>query len=191
MANSLHLATKLDSNSSALYRSTPERSAKNAQWAAEDLLPLISGLMLGLSFPPTNAVPFAFVGLIPLLVYLDKSVSKRRILIAGIMFPVAFYGFTLNWLAGMIGFSWLAIPGYLAVVFIQGCGFLVVLLPVLLLRKYLALPFFATVPFAWVACERIRGYGDLGFPWCALGYSLTRFPFLVQFADLVGGRWRL
>ena len=43
-----------------------------------------------------------------------------------------------------------------------------------------------TVPFAWVACERPHGYGDLGFPWRTLGYSLTSSPFIVQFADLAG-----
>jgi apolipoprotein N-acyltransferase len=102
------------------------------------------------------------------------------------MFPIGFYGFILNWLVGLVGFSWWAAPGYLGVELIQCCGFLVFLLPVVLLRKYLELPIVVTVPFAWVACECIRGYGDLGFPWCALGYSLTRFPFMLQIADLTG-----
>jgi apolipoprotein N-acyltransferase len=158
----------------------------NGRWSKQDVLPVVSGLMLGLSFAPTNLVPLAFVGLIPLLVYLDGPVSKAKLLRAGLLFPIAFYGLTLNWLAGMVGFSWLAAPGYLAIVLLHLCGFFVFLLPVVLLRSYVALPFIATAPFAWVACECIRGYGDMGFPWCTLGYALTRFPFMVQFADVVG-----
>ena len=142
--------------------------------------------MLGLAFAPTNLVILAFIGLLPLLIYLDGPITVTRIVRASFMFPLVLYGFTLNWLAGMAGFSWLAVPGYLIIVFVYSCGFLVFTLPVVLLKKYLGLPFIATAPFAWVACERLRGYGDLAFPWSNLGCSLTRFPFLVQFADLVG-----
>lgn len=163
-----------------------KQRANRDNWSREDLLPPIAGFMLGLSFPPCNILPFAFVGLVPLLIYLDGPVSKTRILRAGITFPLAFYGFTLNWLTGMVGFSWLAAPGYVAILLLYLCNFFVFVLPVVLLRGYLSLPFVVTVPFAWVACERLRGYGDMSFPWCTLGYSLTRFPFIVQFADLAG-----
>src|SRR5262249_19058805 len=39
--------------------------------------------------------------------------------------------------------------------------------------------------------ERLRGYGDLGFPWRTLGYCFTCSPCIVQFADLAGvfGIW--
>lgn len=142
--------------------------------------------MFGLAFQPVNFVPLAFIGLVPLLFYLDHPPTISRIIRASFMFPIAFYGFTLNWLAGMAGFSWLAVPGYIAIVFVYCCGFFVFTLPVVLLKEYLGLPFIATAPFAWVACERLRGYGDLAFPWSNLGCSLTSVPFLLQFADLVG-----
>lgn len=142
--------------------------------------------MIGLAFEPTNLVFLAFVGLIPLLIYLDGPVSKKRILRASFIFPITFYGFTLNWIAGMMSFSWLSVPAYLLIIFVYCCGFFVFTLPVVFLKQYLGLPFFVTAPFAWVACERLRGYGDLAFPWSNLGCSLSRFPFLVQFADVVG-----
>ena len=156
------------------------------RWRSEDLLPALSGLAIGLAFAPVNLVFLAFVGVVPLLVYLDCPPSVRRIARASLLFAAAFYGFTLNWLAGMVGFSWLAVPGYLIIVFLHCCGFFVFTLPVVLLKRYLSLPFIATAPVAWVACERLRGCGDMGFPWSTLGYSLTRFPFLVQFADITG-----
>jgi apolipoprotein N-acyltransferase len=142
--------------------------------------------MLALAFAPTNLVGLAFVGLVPLFLYLDGPVTRTRLIRASFILPVVLYGFTLNWLAGMAGFSWLAVPGYIVIIFVYSCGFFVFTLPVVLLKRYLGLPVIATAPFAWVACERLRGYGDLAFPWSNLGCSLTGFPFLVQFADIVG-----
>ncbi|PYV75243.1 MAG: apolipoprotein N-acyltransferase [Acidobacteria bacterium] len=187
MADSSPLTAKPDSTAPSVAPSILTASVvKRKSWSREDLLPALSGLMLGLAFAPTNLVILAFIGLLPLLIYLDGPITVTRIVRASFMFPLVLYGFTLNWLAGMAGFSWLAVPGYLIIVFVYSCGFLVFTLPVVLLKKYLGLPFIATAPFAWVACERLRGYGDLAFPWSNLGCSLTRFPFLVQFADLVG-----
>ena len=155
-------------------------------WSWEDGLPAVSGLLLALAFAPTSLWWLAFVGLVPLLIYLDHSPNLRRTIRGGVIFAVVLYGFTLNWLAGMVQFSWLCVPAYLFVVFLFACGFFVFIISVVALRSYLSLPFWCTVPFAWVACERLRGYGDLSFPWSNLGYTLTSVPFLVQFADIGG-----
>lgn len=167
--------------------STPQVSpSKRNSWSREDFLPALSGILLGLAFAPTNLFFLAFVGLVPLFIYLDQPLSRARIIRASLICPWVLYGFTLNWLAGMVGFSWLSVPGYIIIVSVYACGFFVFVLPVVLLKKYLSLPFWATAPFAWVACERLRGYGDLAFPWSDLGCSLTGFPFVIQFADIVG-----
>src|SRR5258708_4117361 len=160
--------------------------SKRNSWSRKDFLPALSGILLGLAFAPTNLFFLAFVGLVPLFVYLDGPLNRARIIRAGLISPWVLYGFTLNWLAGMVGFSWLSVPGYIIIVSVYACGFFVFVLPVVLLKKYLSLPFWATAPFAWVACERLRGYGDLAFPWSNLGCSLTGAPFLIQFADIVG-----
>jgi apolipoprotein N-acyltransferase len=128
----------------------------------------------------------AFVGLVPLLIYLDHSPNLRRTIRGGVIFAVVLYGFTLNWLAGMVQFSWLCVPAYVFVVLLYACGFFVFVIPVVTLKSYLSLPFWCAAPFAWVARERLRGYGDLAFPWSNLGCTLTSFPFLVQFADIAG-----
>src|SRR5207247_7356470 len=111
-------------------------------------LPALSGLMLVLSFAPTNLFILAFIGLVPLLIYLDGPITVTRIVRASFIFPFVLYGFTLNWLAGMAGFSWLAVPGYLIIVFVYSCGFFVFTLPVVLLKKYLRLSFLLIALFA-------------------------------------------
>jgi apolipoprotein N-acyltransferase len=180
-------STTPDSTAVVQARSMPQSARlPEHRWGREDLLPALSGLLLALSWSPFNLFPLAFVGLFPLFIYLDRPLSFHRIIRAGVLCSVLFYGVTLNWLAGMAGFSWLAVPGYMIIVFVYTCGFFVFILPVVLLKNYLGLPFIATAPFAWVACERLRGYGDLAFPWTTLGSALTRFPFLIQVADMVG-----
>ncbi len=155
-------------------------------WNKEDLYPVLSGLLMALSFPPINLSFLAFVALVPLFVYLDKPFTLTRTARAGLLCSIVFFGITLNWINAVGAFSWLAFPGYVVIILLHAANFFFFVLPVVALKDYLSLPFLYTAPFAWVACERLRAYGDLAFPWTPLGYALTRFPFLLQFADFVG-----
>jgi apolipoprotein N-acyltransferase len=139
-----------------------------------------------LCFPPISLTFLAFIALVPLFLYLDAPVTFQRTARAGLLTAIPFFGITLSWLNSVGTISWLAFPAYVAVVAVHAAGFFCFILPVVALKGYLSLPFMYTAPFAWVACERLRAYGDLSAPWTNLGYSLTRFPFLLQFADVVG-----
>jgi apolipoprotein N-acyltransferase len=145
-----------------------------------------AGISLALCFPPISLTFLAFIALVPLFLYLDGPVTLQRTARAGLLTAVPFFGITLSWLNSVGTISWLAFPAYAAAVLLHVAGFFCFVTPIAVLKKYLALPFLFTAPFAWVVCERLRGYGDLAFPWTCFGYSLTRFPFLLQFADVVG-----
>ncbi len=141
---------------------------------------------MALSFPPINLSFLAFVALVPLFLYLDKPFPLARTARGGFLCSIVFFGVALNWINAVGAFSWLAFPGYVVIVLCHVANFFFFLLPVVALKNYLSLPFLYTAPFAWVVCERLRAYGDLSFPWTPFGYALTKFPFLLQFADLVG-----
>src|SRR5437899_10234996 len=80
MADSSPLTTKPDSTAPSAAPSILTASAvKRKSWSREDLLPALSGLMLGLAFAPTNLVILAFIGLLPLLIYLDGPITVTRI----------------------------------------------------------------------------------------------------------------
>jgi apolipoprotein N-acyltransferase len=161
-------------------------STQSHSWSREDLYPVCSGLLMALSFPPMVLSFVAFVALVPLFLYLDKPASFSRTVRAGLLTSATFFGVTLSWLNSAGSISWLAFPAYVAVVAVHMAGFFCFVLPVVALRNYLGLPFLFTAPFAWVACERLRAYGDLAAPWTNIGYSLTNVPFFLQFADIVG-----
>jgi apolipoprotein N-acyltransferase len=159
---------------------------KKQGWHREDLYPVCTGLLMALSFSPMNLSFLAFVALVPLFVYLDKPWTLSRTVRAGVLTATTFFGITLSWLNAVGTISWLAFPAYAAVVAVHVVGFFCFVLPVVALKNYLALPFLFTAPFAWVACERLRSYGDLSAPWTNFGYALAKFPVLLQFADVVG-----
>jgi apolipoprotein N-acyltransferase len=161
-------------------------SSRGRSWEGEDLYPVLSGLLMSLATPPVHLSFLAFVALVPLFAYLDKRLTFARTTRAGILAGAVYFGVSLSWLVAVGKFSWLAFPGYAIIVAFHILNFFFFIIPVVALKHYLSLPFAATAPFAWVACERLRGYGDLAFPWTNFGYSLTKFPFFLQFADLVG-----
>ena len=170
---------------------TPSRSsvwgAKVNSWSAEDLYPALAGLLMALSCPPINLSFLAFVALVPLFLYLDKPFTLTRTVRAGVLCSIVYFGIELSWVNAMGTFSWLAIPGYLVILLgLHVPNFFFFVITIVALRNYICVPFLYSAPFAWVICERLRCYGDLSFPWCTFGYSLTRFPFLLQFADLTG-----
>jgi apolipoprotein N-acyltransferase len=173
--------------SSIIAQSTALTSSTQSHfWSREDLYPVCSGLLMALSFPPMVLSFVAFVALVPLFLYLDKPASFSRTVRAGLLTSATFFGITLSWLNSVGTISWLAFPAYVAVVAVHVAGFFCFVLPVVALRNYLGLPFLFTAPWAWVACERLRAYGDLAAPWTNIGYSLTNVPFFLQFADIVG-----
>jgi apolipoprotein N-acyltransferase len=143
-------------------------------------------VLLALSFPPISLSYLAFVALVPLFYYLDDGGAGRAVK-GGILAGVVFFGITLSWLVSVARFSWLAIPAYLFIVIgLHVTNFLLFTIGISGLRRYVGLPLIATAPFLWVVCERLRGLGDLAFPWTSFGYALTRFPLLLQFADITG-----
>ena len=155
-------------------------------FSRDELYPLASGILLALSLPPINLSFLALVALVPLFAYLDRNLTAGRIIRGGIITSVVYFGINLNWLIYVGRFSWLIYPGYATILFIYTCNFFVFILAVVLARTYLSIDFVYTAPFAWVVSERLRGYGDIAFPWSTFGYSLTAFPFFLQFADVVG-----
>ena len=176
-----------DVTSKPIAQSTTLTPLSHSQgWHTEDLLPVLSGICLALSFPPIGLTFLAFVALVPLFLYLDKPVTFQRTARAGLLSAIPFFGIILSWLNSVGTISWLAFPAYAAVVVVHVAGFFCFILPVVALKNYLSLSLLYTAPFAWVACERLRAYGDLSAPWTNLGYSLTNFTFLLQFADVVG-----
>jgi apolipoprotein N-acyltransferase len=153
---------------------------------------LASGLLLAAAFPPLSLGPLSCVALIPVLVALHRRANCPRVFFkTGHLFGVAFFFAHLWWIvklspAASITVPWLMMPAtivlvlYLAVY--PGLFFL--------LLRWIGRgrPLFAALlgPALWVIIEWIRSSGEFGFPWGSIGYSLVRYPVMMQGAALFG-----
>lgn len=157
-------------------------------------LPALAGLLLALAHPPARLLLPAFVGLVPLLVFIEDQpageVGRWAATRAGFLTGALYFGIQLYWLAiALLRYSLLAIPAYLATVLIL-TGFAGAFAwAVHYTRERLPLPLALNAALLWTLLEWVQAHlGDLAFPWLGLGAALTPFPTLAGAADLVGAR---
>jgi len=157
-------------------------------------LPVVSGLLLTLSFPPFHLLIPPFFALVPYLVFVDRAtrdraggVSVRR---ATFWMGIVYFGTLLYWLfAALVFYTWLALLGYVITIVVLSGILALGGWGIHTLRWRHAIPFWISLPVFWTAAEWAQGHlGDVAFPWLGLGHSLTGYPALVGFADLTGVR---
>jgi apolipoprotein N-acyltransferase len=154
----------------------------------ELLLGLISGILLGLSFPPIPLPYLLFVGLIPYLMVLEKRETLAEVN-RFTYFTIFFFNLiTLYWVG-----SWtpdadpfLMIAGTVLMFFNP----IVFVIPSTL--YYLSRKSFGSraalflLPWFWLFYEYIYSITDFKFPWLSLSNGLPYFTSYIQIADIIG-----
>lgn len=151
---------------------------------------ILSGIMLGISFPPFP-FPFQlffFIGLVPYFFVIEKRKTLIEINQASYLTFFVFSVITLYWVG-----SWqkntdpfLMISGIL-LLFVNP---LFLLIPSTL--YYFSRKIFSNkislflFPFFWVAYEYAYMLTDLSFPWLTFGNGLSHFTSFIQIADVIG-----
>lgn len=154
------------------------------------ILMLITGCLIGISFPPYQFGFIAFIGFIPLLFaidYLQNLSKKKQILSLYICFFV-YHGIT-NWWVGswqaqsdpfliIAGIAlWLGHPFFLMIPF----------LAFIYIKKRIASIYASlSLPFLIVAYEWLHSLTDLSYPWLSFGYTQIYHSYIVQIADIAG-----
>ena len=148
-------------------------------------LSVISGILIGLSYPPSPLGFLAWFGLVPLIhILLNSSTinSMKWSFISGVIVNViTVYWFGLNSGAELIPaiISMVAAIIYLSAFWIL-FGFLCC--------SYHKMTGYgiSIVPFLWVSIEYLRSFGPLSFPWINLALTQTFSLPLIQIADVTG-----
>lgn len=148
------------------------------------LLPLFSGLLLGISFPTWPSLhlePLAWVALVPLL--LSVEYEERF----GPFFRKVWSAMMLFCLISLWWVSLATFAGGVLTIFVQSLFSTVPLVLFYHLKRragyrwaLLALPFF------WTGWEWAYMQQDLSFGWLTLGNSQANLLWMVQYADLFG-----
>ena len=152
------------------------------------LFGLISGIMLGLSYPP---IPLPFLSLfafIPFLFVLEKRETLSSIN-RFTYFTLFFFNLiTLYWVGSWTkeADTFLMISG-VALLFFNPLFYLITTTLYHFSKKSfgknIALFLF---PFYWVTFEYLYSLTDLRFPWLTLGNSTPYFNIFIQISDIVG-----
>jgi apolipoprotein N-acyltransferase len=149
----------------------------------------LSGFLLALAFPGVNFYPIAFVGLVPLLVYI-KELRKKERFYAGLIAGFVHYLILIHWfLPTMLTYGKLNIiiaGSALILLCLYFAVYFAFFSLILGFFKYnsLLMPFLAAC--LWVALEYLRTYIFTGLPWGITGYSQYLNNYFIQIADITG-----
>lgn len=157
-------------------------------------LPLLAGALLALAYPPARLLVPAFVGLVPLLLFIARRPPGPRgrwdATRAGLLTGAVYFGLQLYWLGIALGpYSLLALPAYLGMVAVLAALVGAFAWALHYTRERLDVPLPLLTAALWTTLEWGQAHlGDLAFPWLGLGTALAPFPILAGAADLVGTR---
>ena len=150
-------------------------------------LPVISGLLLGLSRLPVGFDMLAFVAFVPIFYYIDSSlkldVKKKTIFFDGVYFSTVFLLISIHWI------SLVTIPGFLGILLIFGAVFGGMFLFASMLAKSIdsiwsngKLCFI----LAWLLFEFGTNFTEFSFPWFSIAYGLKNSLSLLQLLEIGG-----
>jgi len=151
-------------------------------------LPLLSGVLLGVSYWPGPFLALNVASLLPLLAWLERRPTRSAYerFKAGLVFGVASQLVALHFMYAMLDYSWLAVVLYLAMSLGVGTRMACAVTVTGWLRRRFGLSWSVALPIAWVAFEWLQSWGDLKMTGEHLAHTVAGYPFLIQFADLVG-----
>ena len=151
-------------------------------------LPALSGLVLAFAYFPFGLLIPNFVAFLPILYWLDfnRDVPGVERLRAGLFFGVTLQLLIQHWMYAMLSISWLALALYVFVVSVFGVCVMVSTALAGWIRRRTGWSFALILPVCWLPVEWSRTWGDLRVTADHMGHTLAGYPFLIQFADLVG-----
>ncbi len=152
------------------------------------LLGLVTGVLLGISFPPIPIPFLAFIALVPYFYVIERRNGLAEINRFTYFTFFFFNLITLYWVG-----SWtkdadpfLLVAGT-TLMFFNPCLFLIPSTLYYFARqrfgKNLSLLLF---PFFWLSYEYLYSITDFRFPWITIGHGQSMFEIFIQVGDLVG-----
>lgn len=152
------------------------------------LLLILSGVLLGLSYPPIPTGVPALFALIPLFIVLSSvgSIfgSVKNAYISFLVFNVL----TLYWTGGFVHGKdiYMMVAGGLLLL-VHPLFFCLPIIGCVFIRRWLGDKWaLISFPFVWVAFEYMHASSQVGFPWLTLGNTQTYDLAIIQIASITG-----
>jgi len=154
----------------------------------ELLLGLLSGILIGLSYPPVPFPYLIFVGIVPYLIVIAGRNGLAEINRFTYYTAFIFNLITLYWVGGWSENSdtFLMIAG-VTLLFFNPVVYLIPSTLYYFTKKMLGgKAAILLLPFFWVSFEFAYSLTDFKFPWLTLGNSQPYFNTFIQIADIIG-----
>ncbi len=149
---------------------------------------ILSGLLLGCSFPPIPAGILACVGLVPLLIVLDEIDRIWPALRYTYVAMLVFHLITLNWTGGYSHGNdiYMMIAGAVTML-VHPLFYWIPVSVYMIVKRHLGRgPALIAFPFIWVAYEYTHSLSEWSFPWLTIGNSQTYDLARIQFISITG-----
>jgi apolipoprotein N-acyltransferase len=151
-------------------------------------LSLLTGVGLGISFPPFPLGVIACFALIPLFLLYELTDGYARPLRYTYLAFFILQLISVYWMGGFVhGQHSMQMFGGALLILAHPFFFFVPVLGYLLIRRTFGLVYgLVALPFIWVGFEYIHSIGDLAFPWQTLGNTQSYDIIRSQFITLTG-----
>ena len=147
-------------------------------------LSMISGLLVGLSYPPGFGI-IALFSLVPLMrVWLTsspRSSLKYSFLSSIVCSMISLYWIGLNSGASIVP----VIMSLVAAILYLSIFWIITGYSISWMKKKYSKTIYV-IPFLWVGMEFLKSYGPLAFPWSNLALTQTNFLSILQIIDYTG-----
>ena len=154
----------------------------------QQLMAVISGLLLALSFPPVPLPYLMFAAFIPYFFVLEQRTTLGEINRITYLMGFVFSVFTIYWVGAWSTEAdpYLMVAG-VALLFFNPSLFLIPSTLYYMTKKvFNARAALLLFPLFWVTYEYVYGITDLRFPWLILGHGQAYFKDFIQIADIIG-----
>ena len=146
---------------------------------------ILSGAMLGFSFPPSPVFSLAYVGFVPFFLLVETLDGTWKILRYSYVMLLVFHLITLYWTGGFTHGhdGWMMAAGGALLVLHPLFYWVPILLFLLIRRRFGFLAGLLSFPFLWVAFEYSHSLSEFSFPWITVGNSQAYDLHRIQIAE--------
>jgi apolipoprotein N-acyltransferase len=146
---------------------------------------VLSGAMLGFSFPPSPFYSLAYVGLVPFFLLVETLDGVWRILRYSYLMLLVFHIITLYWTGGFTHGhdGWMMAAGGALLLIHPLFYWLPILFFLLIRRRFGFLAALLSFPLLWVAYEYSHSLSEFSFPWITIGNSQAYDLHRIQIAE--------
>ncbi len=147
------------------------------------ILPIVSGLLLGLAYPPFNFGFLAWVAFIPLFYSISKEKKISQKLLFAFIACLVSNLIILNWMGLNSGTSVvISIISYLALSLYLTVFWMAFIISIHFIPKKMEL---ILIPFSWIFfVEFLRNIGPLAGPWMNLSLTQSGYIRIIQLASI-------